>query len=241
MTSGPLRRRSTTVPLFIFAKAPRPGRVKTRLSPPLTPDEAAAIHQASLFDVVRLARAAHGDVRLRHDDPPGSAAYFARVFPDLEQTPQGDGDLGRRLERAFDDAFAEDAAAAAIIGSDSPTLPADTLTAGLDAVLRHDVVLGPAPDGGYYFIGVRREAWPRARRMLEDISWSTDRVLRETLARLAGAVPDVELLPPWYDIDRFDDLRLAAAHAEPGSHLARLIADGLGKSYALTVSEGSRA
>jgi uncharacterized protein len=229
------------LPLFIFAKAPRPGWVKTRLSPPLAPDEAAAVHQASLLDVARLARAAHGDVRLRYDDPPGSAGYFARVFPDLERTPQGNGDLGRRLERTFDDAFAEGATATAIIGSDSPTLPADTLTAGLAAVLRHDVVLGPAPDGGYYFVGVRREAWPRARRMLEDISWSSDRVLRETLAQLAGAVSDVELLPPWYDIDRIDDLRLAAGHAEPGSHLARLIADGLGESYALTPPEGSRA
>jgi uncharacterized protein len=231
----------TSVPLYVFAKAPRSGRVKTRLSPPLTAEQAAAVHQASLLDVVRLARAAHGDVRLRYDDAPGSAGYFGRTFPDLEHTPQGEGDLGQRLERTFDDAFAESATAAAIIGSDSPTLPAPTLTAGLNAILRHDVVLGPAADGGYYFIGVRREAWPRARRMLEDISWSTDRVLRETLARLAGAVPDVKLLPPWYDIDRIGELRLAAAHAEPGSHLARLIADGLGESYALTVPEGSRA
>jgi len=228
------------VPLIIFAKAPRPGRVKTRLCPPLTHGQAAAVHEASLRDVVRLARAAHGDVRLHYADEPHSAEYFARTFPDLDRSPQSDGDLGRRLERAFDEAFANGASAAAIIGSDSPTLPAGTLSAGLDALLRHDVVLGPTLDGGYYFIGSRRQAWPVARRMLEGIPWSTDRVLRDTLARLAGAVEDVELLAAWYDIDRIDDLRVAATHAESGSHLADLLAGRLGELHAGAVAEESR-
>jgi uncharacterized protein len=229
------------VPLIVFAKAPRPGRVKTRLCPPLRPEEASAVHEASLRDVVHVAREAHGDVRLRYDDAPGSADYFAGAFPDLARAPQGDGDLGRRLETAFDDVFANGAAAAAIIGSDSPTLPVAVLKAGVQALLDHDVVLGPTPDGGYYFIGVRDRAWPRARRMLDDIPWSTDRVLSETLAQLADAVPDVRILPPWYDIDRIQDLRFAAAHARPGSHLAELLASGLGAVHAIAPPEGGQS
>jgi len=218
----------SSVPLIVFAKAPEPGRVKTRLCPPLRPEEASAVHEASLRDVVHTARDAHVDVRLLYDDAPGSAAYFADAFPDLTRAPQGAGDLGIRLETAFDDAFASGAAAVAVIGSDAPTLPVPTLRSGMEAVLCHEVVLGPTSDGGYYFIGARAEAWPLARRMLQDIPWSTDRVLRDTMARLAGLVRDVELLPPWYDIDRIHDLRLASIHAEPGSHLAELLASGLG-------------
>jgi uncharacterized protein len=228
------------VPLIIFAKAPGPGRVKTRLCPPLRPEEASAVHEASLRDVVRTARQAHDDVRLRYDDAPGSADYFAAAFPDLAHETQGDGDLGRRLEAAFDDAFTN-GAAAAIMGSDSPTLPVAVLKAGVQALREHDVVLGPTPDGGYYFIGVRDRAWPRARRMLDDIPWSTDRVFSETLARLADAVPDVRILPPWYDIDRIEDLRLAAAHARPGSHLAELLASGLGAVHAIAPPEGGQS
>jgi uncharacterized protein len=231
----------SSVPLIILAKAPWPGRVKTRLCPPLSPEEASAVHEASLRDVVRLACGAHGEVRLRYDDVPGAADYFAGAFADLARSAQGEGDLGRRLQRAFDDAFEDGAAAVAVIGSDSPTLPAAMLRAGMEAVLRHDVVLGPTSDGGYYFIGARAGAWPVARRMLEGIAWSTERVLQDTLAALAGAVRDVELLSPWYDIDTIDDLRAAAAHAEPGSHLAALLASGLGAVHAIPAAGSGRS
>lgn len=213
--------------LIVFAKAPVPGQVKTRLVPPLTEEQAAAVHEASLMDVVRQGLTMRVDVSIRHDDAPGSSVFFARTFPDLERRAQGSGNLGRRLERTFDAEFAGDAERVAIIGSDSPTLPSSALTHAFAALDRQDVVLGPALDGGYYLIGLRRRGWPEARVLLSDVPWSSERVLRATLDRLEGTGLSAELLTPWYDIDRIEDLRLAASHAQPDSRLGRLLGDEL--------------
>lgn len=209
--------------LAIFAKAPQTGRVKTRLSPPLSPDQAAAVHRACLRDVVALATSVAGDLRIFHDDGPGAREYFAAAFPELPLSVQRSGDLGERLADAFDRMFATGAASAAIIGADSPTLPAKQLSDGLAAVREHDIALGPTADGGYYLVAIRDEAWPRARTLFEDIPWSTDRVLERTISRAEAAGFQPRLLDPWYDIDRIEDLRLAQQHAPLCSHLGQLL------------------
>lgn len=213
--------------LIVFAKAPVPGRVNTRLVPPLTTEQAAAVHEASLMDVVRRGLATHGQVSIRYDDAPGSSAFFAEAFPDLERRPQARGDLGVRLERTFAEEFEAGAERVAIIGTDSPTLPESRLAHAFEALIDHDVVLGPAADGGYYLVGIRGRAWPTARDLFAGIHWSSDRVLGDTITRLAGTGLQAELLAPWYDIDRPGDLRLAAVDAAPDSRLGRLLATEL--------------
>lgn len=215
--------------LVIFAKAPRAGRVKTRLVPPLSPAQAAAVHTASLHDVVAIATSAFGDPRIFHDDGEDARTYFADAFPRLSLAVQCSGNLGRRLADAFQRMFAEGAERVAIIGADSPTLPAKHISDGLAAVREHDLALGPSVDGGYYLVALRREAWPGARIIFDAIPWSTDRVLAMTRSRAEAAGFRPLLLEPWYDIDRIEDLRLARTQALAESHLGQLLSrSGLG-------------
>jgi uncharacterized protein len=209
--------------LLIFAKAPRPGSVKTRLSPALTATEAAALYEASLHDVAATATATVRDVQLFHDAAAGAEGYFRSAFPRLPTALQVAGDLGARLGAAFDHCFRADVERVAIIGADSPTLPGHLLPTAFAALAAHDLVLGPTDDGGYYLVAIRREAWPRAAAVFEGIPWSTDTVLARTLARADAAGIAHTLLEPWYDVDRPEDLIRARDDAHPESAFARAL------------------
>jgi uncharacterized protein len=213
--------------LLVFTKAPHPGRVKTRLVPPLSPEQAAAVHEASLRDVIDAARGADAELRIVYDGTPGAVEWFARAFPDLELRRQAAGDLGTRLREGFAASFHEGADWAIAVGADSPTLPRSYVVEAIEAVRRSDGAIGPTHDGGYYLIGLRCAAWPAAAALFHEVPWSTDRVFRTTCDRAAEIGVDLRVLPAWYDIDHARDLRLALAHAAEGSHLARLRVEGL--------------
>lgn len=217
----------TEAQILIFAKMPRPGSVKTRLVPPLTLREAAAVHAASLRDVIESARRTGAPLRILHDGAPGADDYFAREFPQLESAPQSGGDLGRRLVEGFAGAFASGASVVVAIGADAPTLPTTHLAEGLTATREAGAALGPAADGGYYLVGVRHDLWPAASGLFLGIPWSTAQVFATTAERAAAIGMELRILPRWYDIDRIEDLELARRDAGPDSHLARLL-DGRG-------------
>lgn len=208
--------------LIVFAKPPVPGLAKTRLSPPLTPEQAATVHEASLKDVVSVAGRTGLEVEIHYAGSNGAAAFFVRAFPDVPAFPQAHGDLGERMAAAFDHGFDSGARRVLIIGSDSPTLPEEELHAAA-RIATDTVVLGPAADGGYYLVGLHEKAWPRARPMFRNIPWSTEHVFTTTVERIAVTGLGMTLLAPWYDIDRIQDLRIAALHAEAGSHLDKLL------------------
>lgn len=209
--------------LIVFAKPPVPGLAKTRLSPPLTPEQAAAVHEASVKDVVSTALRTGMDVEIHHSGSEDAANYFRLAFPRVPAFPQAPGDLGDRLAAACGDVFARGAARVIVIGSDSPTLPDGEIQAAAGMVRGGTVVLGPAADGGYYLVGIHEAAWPKAEAMFRYVPWSTSDVFTATVRRLASTGLDVDLLTPWYDIDRIDDLRIAAVHAEARSHLGALL------------------
>jgi uncharacterized protein len=209
--------------VVVFAKPPLPGHVKTRLVPPLTPAAAAAVHEALLRDTIAGVRAAAPDLRVAYDDTAGARAYFRRSFPGLPLLPQAVGDLGARMAAAFGELFGEGAERVVVIGADTPTLPWDRVPRALGALGASDVVIGPATDGGYYLVGLRSAAWPLAGALFQGIRWSTGTVLRVTRDRAADARLDVHLLPEWYDVDVWADLRRASRDSGPGSHLARLM------------------
>jgi len=209
--------------LAILSKAPAPGRVKTRMAPPLTPVEAAAVYEASLRDVIERARGSDRGVQIFFDPAPGAREYFRRAFPDLVLVRQEGEDLGARIRNAFGTLFAEAADRAVIIGADSPTLPRSRLTEGLSALDAADVTLGPTRDGGYYLVGIRRPAWPQAAAIFENVPWSTPSVLRMTLQLAEKASLAVVCLDPWYDLDSATDLLEAIPDIEPESHLGRLV------------------
>jgi rSAM/selenodomain-associated transferase 1 len=211
------------VALVVFAKAPVPGTVKTRLVAAagggrsgLSAEAAAALHAAFVRDVCeRGARVGFGRLRLY-----AAGELRHPLFTEIaersgyELRPQEGADLGARMHHAIA-AELRGASAVVLIGTDSPTLPAVHLErAGTClAAGEGDVVLGPAIDGGYYLIGARREV---PELFAPGIAWSTERVLTETLRRLHGLVRrepgfSVRLLPPFYDVDTPDDLaRLGA-------------------------------
>lgn len=189
--------------LMIFAKAPAPGRVKTRLAPAIGDAGAARLHAAFVRDVVA-----------RHDKP-GRATTVWRGG-DLEHplwaalgvplATQCSGDLGGRLADAFAQELA-DGSAVVVLGTDSPTLPPQLVDQAFAALQRHAVVLGPACDGGYYLLGVRGGSPP----VFEGIDWGTESVFAQTVEALNAAGVDFALLPYWYDVDRPDDLRMLRA------------------------------
>ncbi|MEP6993450.1 MAG: TIGR04282 family arsenosugar biosynthesis glycosyltransferase [Acidobacteriota bacterium] len=192
--------------LILFARAPEPGRVKTRLAVRLTDAGAADLYDAFLADAARVYRDARRwrSVLCAESDPPGPRleALFAAPWLHEAQVP---GDLGDRLSAAFMREFRRGAPAALAVGSDHPSLPRERLAQCFEELERgSDAAIIPAEDGGYCAISLSAGAPLEA--VFRDISWSTDAVLRETVARMDEAAMRYRLLDPGYDVDRPEDL-----------------------------------
>jgi uncharacterized protein len=194
--------------ISVFAKAPVPGAVKTRLCPPLSAQQAAELHLRLLWHTLEAASsAALGPIELCcapdiHD------LFFdrCRTYFGLRLKPQVAGDLGVKMGSALADGLTH-ADRAILIGSDCPTITADYLRQAADVLTTgHDVVLGPAEDGGYGLIGV----FGAVPDIFTDIPWGTDLVMNATLGRLRNNGVKWCELPPIWDVDRPEDLvRLA--------------------------------
>lgn len=206
--------------LLLFAKAPVSGRVKTRLTPPLPPDEAASLYEACLRDVFALCARERARVELWYDDERGAAEYFANEFPPMVQ-PQGAGDLGAKMRDAFERSFADGAQRVIIIGSDVPTLPESVLNAAIDALRDAEMIIGPTLDGGYYLVGFTAAAWPQAAALFQGIRWSSHTVFRSTADKASRSGLAMRVLPGWYDVDTIDELRQALLDAQPDSNIVR--------------------
>jgi rSAM/selenodomain-associated transferase 1 len=199
---------SNTCALGLMAKAPLAGNVKTRLVPPLTPEEAAALNLCFLRDMaenlksVAETEAAVGVVVYT---PAGSEPAFDGVVPDsFELLAQRGDSLGERLCNATVDLLRAGHSAVCLINSDSPTLPRSILIQAIHSLAQGEdkVVLGGADDGGYYLIGLK-QTHPN---LFDRISWSTPDVLESTRQRAAEIDLPVELLPAWYDVDNAEYL-----------------------------------
>ncbi|MGQ4810472.1 Phosphoenolpyruvate guanylyltransferase [Candidatus Entotheonellaceae bacterium PAL068K] len=192
------------IALVIMAKAPQAGEVKTRLCPPLSPQEAAALYRGFLLDMIAKARRLHTTHPVIAYTPTSQRQMFADTAPDFPLMPQQGTDLGIRMATCFAQLFAEGYTEVLLTGSDLPTLPLAYLQQAVDLVTAPyiDVVLGPSEDGGYYLIGLRR----LYSELFENMTWSTNRVLTETVQRAEARGLEVARLPVWYDIDTAADL-----------------------------------
>jgi uncharacterized protein len=196
--------------LIIFAKAPIPGQVKTRLSPPLTPDEAATLHGSFVLDTLERTKIAAVNLKLPLDRYLACAPSATHVFFKIMEERQGvklidqvGDDLGARMNQAFQTLFAHGYRQILLIGTDVPTLPLAHFKQALTSLENHDLVLGPALDGGYYLIGLKR---PNPE-LFVDIPWSTDQVLRLTQEKAVMLGLASALLEPWRDMDTLADLQ----------------------------------
>jgi rSAM/selenodomain-associated transferase 1 len=132
--------------------------------------------------------------------PPGAEKAYDELLPEgFSLLSQSNGSLGDRLFNATNALLSAGYASVCLINSDSPTLPPERLKDAIEALERPGdrIVLGPADDGGYYLVGLKS----RHRRVFEDVDWSTERVLRQTIERVNEIGLEVRMLPAWYDLD----------------------------------------
>jgi len=189
--------------LAVMTKAPLAGKVKTRLTPPLTAAESAALNICFLRDTSAaiLSATTKGPARgIGVFTPLGAEGAYQDILPDkFELVPQRGEEFGDRLASAVEDLLQVGFESVCLINSDSPTVPAECFREATEVLRQTDdtVVLGPSDDGGYYLIGLKK----LHRALFENIDWSTERVLSQTIERAVQLDLKVHLLPAWYDVD----------------------------------------
>lgn len=197
--------------LILFARAPVAGRVKTRLCPPLTPEQASGLHSALVFDTIEmlLTLADAADLELSSDS--STNAWPGLTVP---RSVQPSGDLGMRLFHVLEAALTAGREIAMVLGSDSPGLPPGHVTALLRS--RADVTLGPTPDGGFFAIACRRVD----PKMFADVRWSTG-YTRDDVVRSAGRCGlTIATGPSWFDVDVEEDLSRMLRSTDLSRHAA---------------------
>jgi rSAM/selenodomain-associated transferase 1 len=202
--------RPASCAIAVMAKASIPGRAKTRLTPPLTAEEAAGLNTSFLRDVADnlISASAFANISgFMAYAPAGSADFFRAILPEriglLETVAPRFGDCLSHAAATLLDAGHD---SVCLLNSDSPTLPIAYLVAAATALAAPGdrIVLGPSTDGGYYLLGLKQPH----RRLFEDVDWSTERVSAQTLARARELGLPVHQLPSWYDVDDLDALPL---------------------------------
>jgi len=203
-------RSSRDITLIVFCREPIPGQTKTRLIPRLGAANAAALARAFIADALAKCRAlAPARIVIAAGASGGApnGAWLGRAARRFGAAlvDQGSGSLGARMARVLEPYRI---GGAALIGTDTPSLPLELLARSV-ALLKHaPVVIAPSLDGGYYLVGVRG---PRPD-IFRAIRWGRKSVLHQTLARLRRGRTRYALGPAWYDIDRMSDVALLAAH-----------------------------
>jgi uncharacterized protein len=199
--------------IAVMAKASTPGSSKTRLVPPLTPEEAARCNTAFLRDVADniLAAATQAPVAgFMAFGPPEARSFFQETFSrEIGLIEAWYPSLGDCLLSTITQLFELGHSSAIVLNADSPTLPTSILVGAARLLTQPGdrVVLGPAEDGGYYMLGVKHAHG----RLFQDIAWSTERVARQTLDRAGELRLPVHLLPTWYDVDDIRALKMLLA------------------------------
>jgi len=200
--------------LLIFAKQPLPGKVKTRLSPPLSLQEAADIYRCMLSDTLaKVADLPGAESFLFFEPASGALDFFRNAFPGIRIFPQEGDALGERLMKAFEKVFALGFRSVAAIGTDSPDLPLSHLEESFRLLEEGgaDVVFGPAADGGYYLVALGTFC----PGLFHDIPWSTNRVLEKSNEAAAAFGLQVMTLPVWHDLDTVEDLKRFLVSGSP--------------------------
>ena len=198
--------------LIIFTRYPEPGTTKTRMIPELGAEGAADLQRRMTDHLVAKVKTLMAQrswaVEIRFEG--GSERLMGDwLGPSFTYRRQGQGDIGRRMERALVDGFQNDATSIVIIGSDIPDISSAILQQAFEALKSNNLVLGPAADGGYYLIGLRKtDAYQVYSELFQGINWGTNRVLSQTIAAANHLGIGHALLDTLPDIDRPEDLKI---------------------------------
>lgn len=189
--------------VLVFVRAPQRGRVKTRLAAGTGPDAALRIYRRlgehTISEALQLPNT---EVRVHFTPADAEQAVRSWLGEGPLYLPQAEGDLGRRLAHAFAAAWTAGADRVLVIGSDLPDVSAERIQRAFAKLAAADAVLGPARDGGYYLLALRRPI----SGVFDGVDWSTERVLRQTVERLRAANVEPALLEPLADVDEVEDL-----------------------------------
>jgi rSAM/selenodomain-associated transferase 1 len=204
-----VKKKNSRPALIVFCREPIAHQVKTRLIGAITPAAAAALSDAFIRDALAKAVSIRPSrIVIAASAPDGARSkYFQRLARrfDAKLIDQGSGSLGKRMARALE-SFSS--TGALLIGTDTPSLPTTLLSGSLEALRQYRVVIAPSLDGGYYAVGVRGPIPP----IFTGIRWGTHSVFDSTIERLKRADIPYTLGPTWYDVDRWADVLLLAAH-----------------------------
>jgi rSAM/selenodomain-associated transferase 1 len=208
--------------ILVMAKAPVPGKVKTRLG--LPPQDAAGLQAALIRDTVEKAWSLAPTTLA--GAPADRLDLIRPILPDaVAMIPQPSGDLGGRMLAGSRALFGTSPDPVLLLGTDAPTLPTEAIETAASALDLHDISIIPSTDGGYVLLGLRRPVAAAFR----GVDWSTEAVHRQTLERAEGARLSVREGEPWYDVDEPEDLDRLRGELAARPHLAPRTADFLGR------------
>lgn len=201
--------------LLIFSKYPTPGEAKTRLAGPLpagwtffsqnklSTQDAAIFSACFIKDMLFKSTFIPTCQPVLHYTPDNAFSAFKTLLPfHRDFCSQSSGDLGSRMQLAFQVAFDAGMKAVILIGSDIPTLPPAIITKAFHYLKEYPITLGPCHDGGYYLIGLQKPA----PRLFKDIDWGSAQVINQTINSAKSLNLEIKLLPTWYDIDQPKDI-----------------------------------
>lgn len=187
--------------IIIMAKVPISGNVKTRLQDVISPEKCAELAAAFLKDTVNKAKSVCKNTIIAFF-PPSEKAELAKILPDEKIIEQTGENLGERMFNAFEFAFSQKSDAVVMLGTDSPTFPADFIEQAFEFLeLETDAVLGKTDDGGFYLIGLR----VLPREIFENVAWSSAETFEQVYRNISNLNLHLREVPSWYDVDETQD------------------------------------
>jgi rSAM/selenodomain-associated transferase 1 len=189
--------------IIIMAKIPIAGTVKTRLQPFLSAEQSATLAECFLRDTVNKAKILSNELIIAYTPVEKLDVLLAILSNEQIFIEQIGANLGDKMFHAFEFAFSQNPDVVVMIGTDSPTFPAQFITQAFEMLSEADAVLGETADGGFYLIGLRK----LKKEIFETVEWSSPETFEQTARNIENLNLKLSLLPNWYDVDTPDDLK----------------------------------
>ena len=190
--------------ILFFIKYPEKGKVKTRLAADIGEEKATELYKLFILTILKTLTSLPHDIRICFTPKDKEEQLKQWLGNQHDYYAQQGGDLGKRMTDAFENACKENYEKVLVIGSDSPDLTEKIFSEAFEALNKHDAVIGPTFDGGYYLLGFRKETFYSG--VFDGIEWSTERVFEETMGKLKTYNCEIHVLKKLRDVDTKKDM-----------------------------------